>query len=182
MPPFAVILAAGGSSLRFGRDKLWADLLGTPVILRSLGAFLSRSDVAKICIATRDGAGRELLPPDDRITVCSGGETRAHSVWNALKQVHESIDWIAVHDAARPLVSAEVIDRTLEAAVQHGAAVPALPVHLTIKQAAGPLPARVERTVPRHDLWAMQTPQIARRIDLLNAFETCPIPLSQVTD
>ena len=57
-----------------------------------------------------------------------------------------------------------------------------MPVALTVKKAAGPLPARVQGTIPRHDLWAMQTPQIARRTDLLQAFATCPIPLEQVTD
>jgi 2-C-methyl-D-erythritol 4-phosphate cytidylyltransferase len=90
--------------------------------------------------------------------------------------------WVAVHDAARPLVSQDLINRTLEAALQHGAAVPAMPVHLTIKQASGPLPARVTKTVPRNELWAMQTPQIARRAALLEAFERCPLPLEQITD
>ena len=99
-----------------------------------------------------------------------------------MRQVPVEIEWVAVHDAARPLVSQELIDRTLAAAVEHGAAVPALPVHLTIKQATGPLPARVERTIPRQTLWAMQTPQIMRRAALLEAFEKCPLPLDQVTD
>ena len=57
-----------------------------------------------------------------------------------------------------------------------------MPVSLTIKQADGPLPARVQRTLPRASLWAMQTPQVMRRADLLRAFETCPLPLEQVTD
>src|SRR5438874_1748671 len=96
--------------------------------------------------------------------------------------VPPEIEWIAVHDAARPLVSPGLIDRTLAAAVEHGAAVPALPVHLTIKQATGPLPARVQRTLPRQTLWAMQTPQFMRRAALLDAFEKCPLPLDQVTD
>jgi 2-C-methyl-D-erythritol 4-phosphate cytidylyltransferase len=55
-------------------------------------------------------------------------------------------------------------------------------VHLTIKQATGPLPARVTKTIPRNELWAMQTPQIARRAALLEAFERCPLPLEQITD
>jgi 2-C-methyl-D-erythritol 4-phosphate cytidylyltransferase len=103
-------------------------------------------------------------------------------VLNALREIPDEIEWVAVHDAARPLVSQELIDRTLAAAVEHGAAVPALAVHLTIKQAQGPLPARVQRTVPRQTLWAMQTPQIMRRGALLEAFARCPIPLEQVTD
>ena len=91
-------------------------------------------------------------------------------------------DAIAVHDAARPLVSQGLIGRVLSAAFEHGAAAAALPVHLTIKQAIGPLPAPVQRTLPRHQLWAMQTPQIMRQSDLLEAFDACPIPLSEVTD
>jgi 2-C-methyl-D-erythritol 4-phosphate cytidylyltransferase len=87
-----------------------------------------------------------------------------------------------VHDAARPLVSQELIDRTLAAAVEHGAAAPAMPVQLTIKQATGPLPAKVQQTVPRNELWALQTPQIVRRETLLRAFEECPYPLEHVTD
>jgi 2-C-methyl-D-erythritol 4-phosphate cytidylyltransferase len=103
-------------------------------------------------------------------------------VRSALGHVSKDVEWVAVHDAARPLVSAELIDRTLAAARQHGAAVPAMAVHLTIKQATGPLPAKVEKTIPRHALWAMQTPQVARRVELLDAFDRCPIPLNQVTD
>ena len=124
---------------------------------------------------------REALR-SEKVRLCDGGPSRAHSVWNALKRVDAGIEWVAVHDAARPLVSQDLIHRTLAAAVLHGAAVAAMPVHLTIKQATGPLPARVERTIPRQQLWAMQTPQIMRRADLLRAFETCPIALDQVTD
>jgi 2-C-methyl-D-erythritol 4-phosphate cytidylyltransferase len=96
--------------------------------------------------------------------------------------VPPEIQWIAVHDAARPLVSRELIDRTFAAARQYGAAVPAMPVSLTVKQADGPLPAKVQRTLPRHTLWAMQTPQAMRRADLLEAYARCPLPLDQVTD
>src|SRR5690606_37778407 len=105
-----------------------------------------------------------------RRTFCPGGPSRAHSVLSALEQVPADVQWVAVHDAARPLVSQALIDRTLMAAIEHGAAVPALPVALTIKRATGPLPAPVQATVPRHELWAMQTPQIMRRSDLLEAF------------
>ncbi len=57
-----------------------------------------------------------------------------------------------------------------------------MPVHLTIKQATGPLPAAIDRTVPRQTLWAMQTPQIIRRRDLEHAYRVCPLSLDQVTD
>lgn len=117
-----------------------------------------------------------------QIALVPGGASRAESVWSALKRVPAEVEWVAIHDAARPLVSQDVIDRTLEAAVKHGAAAPAIAVPLTIKQASGPLPAKVDRTVPRHNLWALQTPQIMRREALLSAFEQCVYPLEQVTD
>jgi 2-C-methyl-D-erythritol 4-phosphate cytidylyltransferase len=117
-----------------------------------------------------------------QIALVPGGPNRAESVRAALKRVPADVEWVAIHDAARPLVSQELIDRTLAAAVERGAAAPALPVQLTIKQATGPLPAKVQQTVPRNELWAMQTPQIVRRDTLLRAFDDCPYPLEHVTD
>lgn len=188
----AVILPAAGSSTRFGgsRNKLLEELSGRAVLLRTFDAFARRKDVETIIIPTRVGpdgwidappAVREGLRHPETI-ICPGGASRAESVLNALRKIPESIEWVAVHDAARPLVSQELIDRTLAAAQEHGAAVPALPVNLTIKEATGPLPAKVERTVPRHRLWAMQTPQVMRRRELLEAFANCPLPLDLVTD
>jgi 2-C-methyl-D-erythritol 4-phosphate cytidylyltransferase len=179
-PRFAVILPAAGSSTRFGgnRNKLFEMLDGRTVLQRSVDAFLNRSDVAAVVISTR-GA---IEVSGDRIIRCAGGSHRAESVLAGLRAVPAEVEWVAVHDAARPLVSQELIDRTFTAAIKHGAAVPAMPVHLTIKQATGPLPAKVERTIPRHTLWAMQTPQVMRRTALLDAFERCPIPLEEVTD
>lgn len=192
MMEFAVILPAAGSGSRYGgaRNKLVEPLAGVPVIAHTLAAFLRRRDVVLVVIAANDDSDVAMeknpqwlrLLGDKRVTRVAGGATRAHSVRAALNYVPETVMWVAVHDAARPLVSDAVIDRTLELARLHGAAVPATPVALTIKQAAGPLPAKVVRTVPRHELWGMQTPQIMRAAALRRAFDTCPIPLEQVTD
>jgi len=176
-----VILPAAGKSVRFGGGKLLAPLGGKPLLRHSVAAFARRADVQLIVVATQGDLARHVHASDS-VTVCQGGSCRAESVFNALKCVPPEIEWVAVHDAARPLVSQELIDRTLAAAIQHGAAVPAVAVSQTIKQADGPLPAAVQKTVPREKLWAVQTPQIARRKDLLAAFEACPIPLAQVTD
>jgi 2-C-methyl-D-erythritol 4-phosphate cytidylyltransferase len=195
MTPFALILPAAGLSARFGgpRSKLLEPLGGSPVIAHCLRNFLNIPGLAEVVIPTRGGASDAEDPltqdpaiapllADPRVKRCVGGATRAHSVWNGLKALTSGVEWVAVHDAARPLITPRLIEATLSAAVEHGAAVPALPVALTIKQADGPLPARVQRTVPRASLWAMQTPQIMRRADLMKAFEICPIPLDQVTD
>lgn len=190
MGKLSVILPAAGRSTRFGgeRNKLHETLAGKSVLRLSAQAFLAREDVAKVIIATTPEASGLPAPPppfepfDSRICFTPGGESRAHSVRRALEQTPADIHWVAIHDAARPLVSAELIERVFRAAQEHGAAAPALPVALTIKQANGPLPAPVERTLPRQTLWAMQTPQIMRRDDLLSAYARCPIPLEQVTD
>ena len=179
MPQFAVILPAAGLSTRFGgpRGKLAELLDGHTVLDRSIAAFTQRDDVETVLVATRD-ASVTL----EKVICCQGGTSRAASVRNALRIVPAHIEWVAVHDAARPLVSQALIDRTFAAARERGAAVPAMPVSLTVKQASGPLPARVERTIPRHTLWSMQTPQAMRRADLLDAYERCPMPLAEVTD
>lgn len=185
MPDFAVILPAAGISARFGadRDKLLEQLDGQSVIARSVHAFLERRDVVQVIIPTRrpDLLAPEL-PRDPRLNFCLGGTCRAESVRSGLERTNPEVEWIAVHDAARPLISQQLIDRTLAAAVEHGAAVPATAVALTIKQASGTLPARVIRTIARQELWAMQTPQIMRKTDLEEAFTRCPIPLTEVTD
>lgn len=185
MSGLGVVIPAAGLSSRFGRDKLAAILGGRSVLRRTLEAFAARSDVAAIVLA-----GPVRVPDDEllngdasgRLLRCEGGDCRARSVLRALERVPASIEWVAVHDAARPLVSQALIDAVVRAARAHGAAAPALPVELTIKQAASPLPAPVQRTVPRAGLFALQTPQVARRADLLDALRRCRMPLEQVTD
>jgi 2-C-methyl-D-erythritol 4-phosphate cytidylyltransferase len=190
MPEFAVILPAAGRSTRFGAasSKLFQPLGGHPVLHWTLRAFADRIDVRQIVVATTDPDAVNdcmtgIIPAGRaKIRLCNGGTCRADSVRVAAEASSPENIWLAVHDAARPLVSQELIDRTFSAAVLHGAAAAALPVHLTIKEAAGPLPAKVMRTVPRDRLMAMQTPQIMRRSDLLAAFRSCPIPLQDITD
>jgi 2-C-methyl-D-erythritol 4-phosphate cytidylyltransferase len=192
MASFAVILPAAGSATRFGGpvNKLLVPLAGVPLIVHSLRAFLSRPDVTSVVVPTsaaaslEDAGSPELAAclRDRRVRVCAGGSNRAQSVRNALAEVPRDVEWVAVHDAARPLVSQDLIDRTFAAAREHGAAVGALPVSFTVKEADGPLPAQVVRTIPRSRLWAVQTPQFAGRHALAAAFETCPVPLDEVTD
>jgi len=190
MAKYAVILPAAGSSSRYGANKLFAALAGKPVLWHTLQAWQGQADCAQIVLAMpANGKWTDIPPELDRqfvqiknLRMIPGGANRAQSVYNALQAVPEDINWVAVHDAARPLISDQLIATVFAAAQQHGAAAPALAVHLTIKEADGPLPSQIKSTVPRHRLWAMQTPQFARRDALLNAFANCPIPLDQVTD
>lgn len=192
MDRFVVIIPAAGQSTRFGggRNKLLETLGGKTILWRTLRAFMGRSDVSGIVLATQ--LPQEDWMQDDRemeerlrsgwLRICAGGDSREASVRNGLELVPSDVEWVAVHDAARPLASVELIDRVFAAAVRYGAAAPAQPMTATIKQAVGPLPAPVAATVPRDTLWAMQTPQAMRREALASAFAHCPVPLAQVTD
>src|SRR6478672_2288735 len=130
MESFAVILPAAGQSVRFGgpRSKLLERLNCVPVIRRAVDAFLARDDVSMIVIATsvdqkpHDALGASPMETlDGRLHFTPGGANRAQSVLAALRQVPREITWVAVHDAARPLVSQELIERTFRAAQDQGA-------------------------------------------------------------
>jgi 2-C-methyl-D-erythritol 4-phosphate cytidylyltransferase len=168
MPHFAVILPAAGQSSRFGaaEKKPFADLLGRPVWLRSLDAF-DQADVRQriVVVAAEDLAafesrfGREAAARN--VDVVVGGAMRHDSVGNGLKRLRPDIDFVAVHDAARPCVTPQLIDAVFDRAAQTGAALLALPVADTVKRvdASG----LIVGTTPRSGLWLAQTPQVFRR-------------------
>ena len=177
MPRFAVILPAAGRSTRFGdpkQKKIYADLDGRAVWLRAVEPFLNRDDVGEIVIAIAPG-DRELFERRYRpnvaflgIKVIEGGAERADSVANALEATDPSCDFVAVHDAARPCLTAELVDAVFSAAVAHGAAILAVPVADTLKRADAS--GRIVETVPRAGLHGAQTPQAFRRDLLVRAY------------
>jgi 2-C-methyl-D-erythritol 4-phosphate cytidylyltransferase len=174
---FAVILPAAGRSTRYrgqARKKVFAELDGRAVWIRSVEAFINRADVGQVLIViSPDDAEsfREKFRPNLAfldVEVVLGGAERADSVQNALARVRGDIEFVAVHDAARPVIAPEWIDRVFAAAAQHGAAILATPVTHTLKRVDAQ--SRIAETVPRDRLWAAQTPQVARRDWLLDAF------------
>lgn len=191
-PPsaFGVIIPAAGAATRFGSEKLSISIGGVSVIGRSVGAFLERTDVTAVVVAAdpkHRAALQEALGTEQRnaprLHWCDGGDLRAQSVLAGLEWLR-SLDrpapLVAVHDAARPAVSQELIERVFSAAREHGAAVPGIPVVDTIKRIDPD--GFVERTLPRSELVAVQTPQAMRLDWLVDAYDRCPIPLSAVTD
>jgi len=174
---FAVILPAAGKSSRF-RDqffkKPFAPLEGRPVWLHAAEKFANRADVAQTLLVIspedraefqeKSGAHAALLG----IEVVEGGEQRYDSVAAALARVKPNIDFVAVHDAARPCLAAEWIDHVFAAAERTGAALLAAPLTGTIKRVAAD--NTIAGTVPREGLWEAQTPQVFRRKLLLEAY------------
>ena len=157
-----------------GIDKIFAPLVGLPLVARSVIGFNASERVHEIVLVLSPrnlDKGRSLVELSDwsKITdVCAGGERRQDSVWAGLERLPE-VEWVVVHDGARPLVDVDMIDRGLDAAQDTGASVAAVPVNDTIKSAG---PDRVvSRTLPRSELWAAQTPQVFRRSVLAEAHE-----------
>jgi 2-C-methyl-D-erythritol 4-phosphate cytidylyltransferase len=168
MPRIAVILPAAGRSTRFqsAEKKVFADLDGRPVWLRSAELFLSRSDVCQ-CIVVAALEDRERFAHDG-IQIADGGAERFESVANALAMVSEEADFVAVHDAARPCATPALIDVVFERAAATGAALLALRVPDTLKRDDGA--DRIAATVPRQGLWLAQTPQVFCHDWLLDAY------------
>lgn len=177
MSTFAVILPAAGKSSRFHDKhykKPFAPLEERAVWLHSADRFLNRKDVQQtiVVIAPEDredffskfGANVAILG----IEVVEGGAERADSVGNALARVKPDIDFVAIHDAARPCLANEWIDAVFAAAEQTGAAILATPVTGTLKRAG--TNRQIQETVARDQLWEAQTPQVFRRELLVKAY------------
>ena len=178
----AVIVAAGNASRMGGIDKVMAPLAGEPMIVRAVRQFQDSEVIKKIVIVTREDL---ILPISslcsgfDKVTaVVAGGKTRQESVRLGLN-VLEGMKLVAVHDGARPLVSWQVIDRTVRAAHSFGAAAPAIPVKDTIKVERGGL---VAATPDRAHLRAVQTPQVFDFDLLRGALGKAEKEGTQVTD
>ncbi len=176
MPTYGVILAAAGKSTRF-RDKHYkkpfAILDNRAVWLHSAERFLNRDDVKQLIV---------VISPEDRedfdrkfmanvtilgIQVVEGGAERADSVANALARIKPDIDFVCIHDAARPCIAAEWIGNVFEAAARSGAATLGIPVSSTLKRVTND---KIVETVLREGLWEAQTPQVFRRALLLEAY------------
>lgn len=169
-PTVTAILVAAGASRRMGFDKLSHRLPdGRTVLEASAQAFDDHPEVSQIVlVAGKNQAVCEALAAQCKTPtrVVSGGETRADSVRAGLGAAEGTL--VAIHDAARPFVSKEVISRTLAAAAECGAAAPAVPVKDTIKLAENGM---VQMTPDRSKLFAVQTPQCFSREKYLLALE-----------
>lgn len=157
----AVIVAAGNASRMGGIDKVMAELDGEPMICRTVRAFQTAPAIREIVIVTRpDLIDRitELCKAYSKVTtVTAGGSSRQESVEKGLAALSKKVKLAAIQDGARPLISLDVIERTVRAAHSYGAAAPGIPVKDTIKQVEGGI---IANTPDRSKLQAVQTPQV----------------------
>lgn len=183
-----VVLAAAGSGRRFGGKKQLAELLGRPLIWYSLEAFARVESVSAIALVVpaedletgreillgweeerRRGAGAEARALE--AAVVPGGRRRQDSVLEGLRALRGRVELAAVHDAARPLVLPEEISAAVEAARRAGAAAVGTPVTDSVKRVRD---GRIAEGLPREEVWAVQTPQVAVLERLIEAYERAP--------
>ena len=170
----AVILPAAGSGKRFGGPKVLIKLKKRPLLLWSLNVCEKVRSVKEVVVVVRrtELASTKRWVRKSRSrkvsAVVAGGATRAQSVYRGLKAISSDADVVAVHDAARPLVSVGLFKRVIGAAQRYGAALAGVPMVATTKQVNKQ--GRVVATVDRSKLWMAQTPQAFRRSVLERAY------------
>jgi 2-C-methyl-D-erythritol 4-phosphate cytidylyltransferase len=178
-PPFGIealgvaIPAAGTGTRMGGVRKPFLTLLEEPVLLHSIRPFLAHPKVTAVVIALGEEDCEDpptwLKTLDPRVILVRGGATRGDSVRAALEALPAGVDAVAVHDAARPLLSVEVIHRCLAAVGRERGAVAGWPAVDTLKSVDRH--GRIQATLPRAAVWHAQTPQVFPRDLILAAYE-----------
>jgi len=165
----ALIVPAAGASARMGGDvrKPLIKLLGRPVICHALKRFQGLDGLRQVIVVAHPDDLQSIrasywpqLREAGATHLVAGGARRQDSVACGVAALDPDIDVVLIHDAVRPFVSRRAIDESIAKAVQHGAAIVALPVTDTVKRAHG---ETAVETVPRDALWAAQTPQVFRK-------------------
>ena len=179
----SAILAAGGLGARVGGDrpKQFLDVAGWSILERSLAALATHPRIREVVVAL---PADYLDPPPaclsatwpSVVRAVAGGARRQDSVARAFSAVAKDADVVLVHDAARPFVSAALIDRMIDAATESGAAIPAMPVTDTVKRASRhDGHTWVADTLPRGEIYLAQTPQAFTWDTLARALGSDPL-------
>lgn len=183
----AVVVAAGaGQRMAINLRKQYLSLGGVPVVVRSLQLFLDHPAVKEVVAVIPPGeAGivEELLRPyfpPQKVKLVDGGASRPESVDRGLKALEEETELVCIHDAARPLASAGLLDRLLSTAARWGAAVPVLELSDTVKEIDGA--GFILSTPDREKLRLVQTPQVFKRDIILEAYRNSAAAALNATD
>ncbi|MBV9299179.1 MAG: 2-C-methyl-D-erythritol 4-phosphate cytidylyltransferase [Verrucomicrobia bacterium] len=182
----SAIIVAAGSSQRTGFDKLLSQLGDRPVVAHSIDRFQQCNKIDEVILVVRSDRRPQFQKIVDAFgftkvnRLVDGGTERHLSVWNGVSHLSKTCEIVAVHDAARPLVSSDLISRSVTLAQECGAVSLAAPIVETIKR-ADPEQSVIE-SVDRSGLWAMQTPQVFRFDWLHDAYKRIVDSGRSVTD
>ena len=180
------IIVAAGDSRRMGFDKLFAVIAGKPVIAHTIRAFERANSVKRIIVVAREDRHDEIKKivreeKSEKIqSIVPGGKHRQDSVRAGLDHLKPGATYVAIHDAARPLITAEQIESVFEQCRIHVAASLAEPISDTLKYVDTAF--FVTGSVDRHQLYAMQTPQVFERRVIEDAYRAVYEENASVTD
>jgi len=170
----SVIIVAGGTGTRMKSEtpKQFALLEGKPVIVYCIEKFLQFDSSIQIIVALRPEYAQEFEAIQKNfnvpaVTLVNGGETRFDSVKNGLEKINTNTTLVAVHDAARPLVSLQTIQNTFSAAQKSGAAIPVIDINESLRQ----IDSIGSSAVNRKDYCIVQTPQCFSKEIILKAYQ-----------
>lgn len=184
----AAVIVAAGMGKRFGpgTDKLFLEVAGRPVVAHTWLRFDRTSLIDEIVLVVRSGmeAAFQEIGNELELTkpwrLAQGGQERQDSVWNGIAAVSPGVEIVAIQDGARPCTAVEVIEATIVAARDTGAAVAGQRVTDTLKESGDG--QWIDRTVDRSRLWSVQTPQTFRRDVIRRALEAVRVQGAHVTD
>jgi len=183
-----VLLLCAGSSRRFGggTGKIYTKIEDEPLLLHCLRSLSREPRIMAVqpVIARNDSRFSEVVATQnysfDLLPALEGGAERADSMAAGLGALEDDVEWVAVHDAARPMPSSTLLRDVFDLAAKHGAAVPGLPVTDTIKRVDRD--GKVCETLAREMMRAVQTPQVARRTWFLDALKQASGHMRDITD
>lgn len=183
----AVIPAAGrGKRLGAGTPKAFYPILGKPLLLHTLANLLKTHSFIDVVVSVHP---KEILSTQSLlkkfkikgVRVVAGGKTRAESVRNAVNTLSSQVKWVLVHDAARPLVTTDVVRKVLSAAIKADGAIAAIPISSTVKK-ANPKTSQIIRTEDRSSLYLAQTPQVFKLLKLKDRYRALGVKTVLATD
>lgn len=175
MQPNFAIIVAGGSGTRMGTElpKQFLELKGVPILMHTMKAFWRSALFSEIILVLphsyHDYWNRLCRQKQFEVghSLVAGGETRFHSVKNGLDALEGKQGLVAVHDGVRPIVSVNLLERCIASAQEYGNAVPAVSVHESVRQGT----LEQSRSIPRENLWLVQTPQVFRLENLMEYYQ-----------
>jgi 2-C-methyl-D-erythritol 4-phosphate cytidylyltransferase len=183
-PFLSAVIVAAGSSRRMGFDKILTPLAGEALIRHTVRAFeqcLAVREIVVVCARERETDMRDALSGVAKLAkIVPGGETRQESVLSGLDAIAREADFVAVHDAARPLITPDFITKCFDAAREYGASTAAEPVTDTLQRSDETRCCR--EVVDREGLWRMQTPQVFRADEIRRAMQGAQSAGVNVTD
>lgn len=172
----AIIVAAGNSTrMGTGRPKIFEDILGLPALVYTLKAFEDSELINEIIIVCKDEHSEKIKQLTEIFKIskfkkfATGGTTRQKSVFSGLSKISDESTHVAIHDAARLLVTKDIIDEVVKVAYIKGACATGVPVKDTIKFVDED--GNIINTVDRSHLWSVHTPQVFEKGLYLKAFE-----------